>query len=113
MDEIIRRYCPGQGRHFFDASSKRFFASRMPHYGLEGPGGCFFVTSEQFVASDGTKAPRLYTVRQLIESRKIVDGAYATVAPANDVKTIVEFNRLTRGRAWSAARQLAEGKGEA
>lgn len=100
MDVIKTRYCPGEGRHFFDPSSCRFFRSRMPHYGFEGPGGCYFVTSEQFVSSDGIPARRRYTVRQLIVAPWGSGGR-------NDIRTIGEFNKLSRCATNSLARKLA------
>ena len=53
------------GGHFFDPDSMRFFSSRIqnnpPHV---GPGGVFFVTSEQFISGDRlARGPRRYTVR--------------------------------------------------
>lgn len=93
MQEIIDEYNPGVGRHWFDASTKRFFRSRLPQSGYRGPGGTFFVSSEQFVGSDHIPARRRYTVRQL------KDG---------DIKTVGEFNVLSRSGANALARRCAE-----
>ena len=49
--------------HWFDAGAIRFFRTRFPDRRVYG--GKYFVTSEQFVGSDGTKAPRKYSVRQV------------------------------------------------
>jgi hypothetical protein len=77
INEIIMHHRE-TGGHFFDASAKRFFSSRI---GSVVIGGRYFITSEQF--SDGT--PRLYTIRECINGR-IEDAsefqAYATGAEA-------------------------------
>lgn len=71
------------GQHFFDPDAMRFFRSRV----LRGViGGRFFITSEQFVPSDGTPEPRRYTIR-VIDERGHVDTlgdfqAYSTPAQA-------------------------------
>jgi hypothetical protein len=89
MSEIRAAYAPGEGRHFFDRSTMRFFNSRMPRTGYKGPGGIYFVTSEQFVPSSGPAHPRKFTVRQL-------------VGPG-DIKTVGDFNSMTRAEAASLA----------
>ena len=50
------------GCFFFEPSAMRFFRSRVCADVFEGPGGIYFVTSEQFEASDGWRAARRYTV---------------------------------------------------
>lgn len=45
--------------HWFSPDTMRFFRSRLERTAYVGPGGVFFVTSEQF--SD--ESPRLYSVR--------------------------------------------------
>jgi len=49
---------------------------------IEGPlrGGRLFVTSEQFVGSDGYAAPRLFTVRMVSD-----EGRVSTVGPFNEM----------------------------
>ena len=47
------------GQHYFDKDTMRFFRSRVAKVTHSGPGGIFFVTSEQFDAT----SPRLFTVR--------------------------------------------------
>jgi NADPH-dependent ferric siderophore reductase len=84
------------GRFFFEPATMRFFRSRVGSTVYEGPGGVYFVTSEQFVPSSGRPHPRLYTVRQF-------DPA------TGDVDSVGEFNELTKGRAHRAARKLAAG----
>ena len=78
INEIIMHHRE-TGGHFFDASAKRFFSSRI---GSVVIGGRYFITSEQF---DRDNSPRLYTIRECINGR-IVDAsefqAYATGAAA-------------------------------
>ncbi len=100
--EAIRLYSPGEGRHFFDTASMRFFRSRLPQFAYSGPGGIYFVTSEQFVAWDGSfRKPRAYTVRKVTPHTAEQNGK---------VKTIGEFNTLTRYAANKLAAQLAVGE---
>lgn len=63
------------GQHFFDRSSMAFFNSRIESTNVIG--GKYFVTSEQFVGSDGTRDPRKYTVRS-VETRGVERGAVKT-----------------------------------
>jgi len=58
--EEIKKAAKG---HFFDKDSMRFFDSRVCLDAFDGPGGCFFVTSERFHGSHGYKGKRLYTIR--------------------------------------------------
>lgn len=54
------------GGNFFDHLSVRFFLSRNLRPVCPLPdGGALFVTSEQCEYSDGTRAPRKYTVREM------------------------------------------------
>lgn len=98
MSEIRERYNPGEGRHFFDRSSMRFFRSKLPAYGYEGPGGVYFVTSEQFIGISGVPSSRKYTVRQLLER----DGEPC-------VNTVGEFNVMDA----RTARYMAKGYAKA
>jgi hypothetical protein len=87
------------GRFFFEPATMRFFRSRVGSSVYQGPGGVFFVTSEQFVASvwnDRRSYGRHFTVRQFNPETA-------------DIKTVGEFNKLTRGCAHRAARKLAAG----
>lgn len=52
------------GGFFFSGGWMRFFRSRLESAAIQGPGGIFFVTSEQMVYSSGEKAPRSFTVRE-------------------------------------------------
>ncbi len=53
-----------RGLHFFDPSTLRFFRSRVHPQVYQGPGGVYFVTSEQFVSSKGWADKREFTIRQ-------------------------------------------------
>lgn len=96
MSEVRAGYAKlaGPDGHWFDADAARFFRSILPKLAFYGPGGVYFVTSEQFVGSDGVAAPRRYTVRAWHGGR---------------VDTVGEFNTLSRNRAVSLAEQLSGG----
>ncbi len=79
--------------HFFDAGSTRFFNSRYPQTGIRKGDKAYFITSEQFIGSEGHHAPRLYTIRQL---------DYKT----GDVDTVGDFNKLTKSQAQTALKNL-------
>jgi hypothetical protein len=84
-----------RGFHFFDSSTMQFFRSRVLSQTFEGKDAVYFVTSEQFVGSDGHKNARRYTVR--------------TFSPETaDIRTVKPFNELTRCRALRIARDLAQ-----
>lgn len=91
IEEIIRRYQPGQGRHWFDRDTLRFFRSRLPQGGLESEHGVFFVTSEQ-----PPHGRRQYSVRKL-------------VGPG-DIDTVGAFCSMTRGEAHGLCKRSADGK---
>jgi hypothetical protein len=91
----IERASERAGSHFFDRDTKRFFRSRTLADAFHGTGGCYFVTSEQFVNSDGHKAERKFTVRKF-------DPVTA------DIDTFGPFNELSRSRALSIARIASE-----
>jgi hypothetical protein len=84
------------GFHWFDEDTLAFFDSRVEDAVYEGPGGVFFVSSEQFHGSDGDSGPRRWTVRRF-------DPETA------DIETVGPFNVLDRDAAREAARQLASG----
>ena len=79
--EIRETYDPGPGRHWFDPDTMRFFKTQMGRWGYRGPGGTYFVSSEQ-----GPRMPRKYTVRRLAGPGRIdtvgVFGGYKTGAAA-------------------------------
>ncbi len=82
--------------HFFDADAMRFFDSRVLPKVYEGPGGVYFVTSEQFHGSTGS-LPRKYTVRRF-------DPA------TSDVDTEGAYNDLSRDSAIQRAQECASGE---
>ena len=91
--EIRETYDPGPGRHWFDPDTMRFFKTRMGRWGYRGPGGTYFVTSEQ-----GPGMPRLYTVRRL--------------AGPGRIETVGEFcGYKARSTAIEAARAHAMDRG--
>lgn len=91
METIRRAYGPGEGRHWFDPSTMRFFRCRLPAngYRAEHGDGYYFVSSEQ-----GPDGVRKYTVREMrrdaeSEPYRIGDRggfqAYATRSAADRV----------------------------
>lgn len=70
----VRRANKAAGYHFFDRSTMRGFRSIV---GRTVYGGRYFITSEQFVGSDHTAAPRKYTVRE--------------AKPGGDINTVGQF----------------------
>jgi hypothetical protein len=97
--DIKAIYNPGEGRHWFDRSTMRFFRTKLPRVGYQADNGdIYFVTSEQFVGSHSID-PRRYTVRKLIGQ--------------GDIQTIGEFNTIpTIGEATQAAKMYALGPKE-
>ncbi|MFH1635796.1 MAG: hypothetical protein ABIG63_17530 [Chloroflexota bacterium] len=85
------------GGHFFDKGTMRFFRSRVDQEVHQGPGGVFFVTSEQFVPSGGRPMPRKYSVRRFNPE-------------SGDIVTAGEFNEMGQYDAHEAARKLAAEK---
>ncbi len=81
------------GFYFFERATLRFFRSRIERAVYEGPGGVYFVTSEQFVGSEYT-APRMWTVRKFWPE-------------TGDCETAGKFNELPREDAMKIARALA------
>jgi hypothetical protein len=88
IDDIKSQYQPGNGRHWFDPETLRYFNGRLPQYGWTGPGGVYFVTSERY-----ERSPRRYTVRQL-------------VCPGH-IRTVGQFNVLSKGAAVGMAKRMA------
>lgn len=78
------------GSHFFDRATMRYFASRV---GSAVYGGRIFLTSEQFMPSQGAPNPRKYTVRLVTDN--------------GDIRTIGPFNELSREDAQRLAKLLA------
>jgi hypothetical protein len=69
----IRQANAAAGFHFFSDGAMKFFRSRVDTQVYEGPGGVFFVTSEQLEFRDYS-APRMWTVHQVRPDGSI-DGA--------------------------------------
>lgn len=87
----LRTVVNGAGSYFFSPGAMSGFNSRLLDglWALDGneakPGARFlFLTSEQFVASDGTAAPRTYKVRHL--TLKVSDDG----APGVYIETLSE-----------------------
>lgn len=83
--QSIRSTNAAAGGHWFSPGARRFFRSWIGQRVHEGPGGVFFVSSEQFDA----RSPRLYTVRQAVDNGKrikTVGGfqAYASRSAAHN-----------------------------
>ena len=97
MSDIRNHYERGEGaRHWFDPSSMRFFRSRLPQtaYTTDDGARSYFVTSEQFVGSQGA-APRKFTVR-------------CYTWETRDISTIGAFNEIaSRSTATAQAKALA------
>lgn len=68
------------GLHFFERSTMRFFRSKVERGVYQGPGGVYFITSEQFVGSNGIADARKYTVRRFVPET----GECSTVGPFNE-----------------------------
>lgn len=66
--DAIKRANRQSGHHFFDPESLRFFRSIV---GRTVIGNRYFITSEQFVPSDGPPEPRRYTVRVADDAGRI------------------------------------------
>ena len=95
--------------HFFDRDTKRFFRSRILPTTYEGPGGIYFVTSEQFHSpTTGYTAQRGYTVRKFEQGERVRESDGRTVSTVK-IDTVGDFNVMTRAQAVRMARKLAEG----
>ena len=97
----IKRENRTSGYHFFEANALRFFNSKISSTVYQGEGGVFFVTSEQFVPTDGSPPyPRMFTVRRFMPET----GDVRTASTFQEFKTVEE--------ARAAARYYAEHKPE-
>ena len=76
------------GQYWFEQSAMRFFRSKIESKVIRGR---YFITSEQFVASNGQADPRRYTVRRADD-----DGSITTIGP---------FNQYTMAEARAALEQ--------
>lgn len=88
----IKNAARAAGSYWFDPDTLRFFKGRVLPSVYQGPGGIFFVSSEQY-----RDAPRGYTVRQFHPDNPTVMG------------TVGEFNVLTRDQAIRKAKESAAG----
>ncbi len=85
-----------KGGHWFDRGTMRFFNSRVGDSVYQGPGGVYFVSSEQFEGSTYT-APRRFSIRQFNPRDCSVD-------------TVANFQKFEDGRQAAAeAKRLARG----
>ena len=84
------------GYYFFSRDTMKFFRSRVGATVYEGRGGIYYVTSEQFVGSDGSSGPRRFTVRQFNPD-------------CGDINTVGPFNEMSSHKANKLAGLLAEG----
>lgn len=87
LSEIKRLYRPGEGRHWFDPDTRRFFKTKLPATGLAAPHGNFFITSE--TNPFGVTA---FTIR----CQRLDDG---------DIETVGDFHRY---RTAGAAREALQ-----
>lgn len=79
--------------HWFDASTLRFFSSRLPDPYTRLIGGRYFVSSEQYRPLYGAPEARMFTIREVMSDAK--------------VETVGEFQGYsTRRAAERAARDL-------
>lgn len=92
----VKRSNREAGFHFFDRATMRFFDSRVESGLYRGPGGVYFITSEQFHGSTGSQA-RMFTVRKFDTATGDVD----TCGKFNELRFIEDARDL--------ARQLAKG----
>lgn len=83
------------GQYFFEPATMRFFSSKLASRTVYG--GRYFLTSEQFVGSDGYAAPRKYTIRACYDGKIDTVGdfqQYQTIEEARAaVRELVKFNR--------------------
>lgn len=97
--EQIRAANKAAGFFFFEPDTVRFFRSRILPTVHSGPGGVYFLTSEQFVSSRGVASPRRYTVR------KFNPGS-------GDIDTVGEFNSMSKAHATKLAKRCAAGEND-
>lgn len=84
----IRSANKAAGHHFFDKDALEFFRSAIYN---DLYAGRYFITSEQFVASDGEEFPREYSVREAHD-----DGSITTV-DLPKFKSLAEAQAACRG----------------
>lgn len=77
------------GYHFFDASSMRFFRSRIGSKQVYA--GRYFITSEQFEDMNHNRHPRRYTIREIREN-----GSIDTVGEFQQYATLREAKEAAK-----------------
>ena len=87
----VKRSNQEAGFHFFDRATMRFFDSRIESGLYRGPGGVYFITSEQFHGSTGNQA-RKFTVRRFNTGTADID----TVDHFNEILFIEDARTLAR-----------------
>ena len=60
----VRQLNEQKGFHFFSPDTTRFFRSRYPETAIKKGDTAYFITSEQFVSSEGESSPRKFTIRK-------------------------------------------------
>jgi len=91
----IERANDRAGFHWFEPATKRFFRCRVGSDVYQGPGGIFFVSSEQ-----GPHSGRAFTVREFKPQTA-------------DIDTFGPFNKLGRARAHRLAKLASEDREKA
>lgn len=91
MHDIEREYAPGEGRHWFDKDTMRFFRTRLPLSGWRGAGGTYFTSSEK-----PYRHGRRYSVRRLVGPGCIdTVGDFCGYATAAQARSVAK--RLAKG----------------
>lgn len=89
---LIKESARANGSHWFDPDTMRFFGSKIEPKVFEGPGGIYFVSSEQ-----PPHGKRSWTVRKF--------------TPPDDINTVGELcGHATREEAHLAAKEAAQGQ---
>lgn len=80
------------GSHFFDRGNMRFFNSRIGRTAyLDGAGGAYFITSEQFVDHNrGYVGPRKYTVRHYSDCSIDTVGKHMSYVSTQDALAAIK-----------------------
>lgn len=85
----IQAAMKADGSHWWDKDTMKFFATRIESEVFSGPGGIYFVTSEQ-----PPHGPRMCSVRQFDPVQR-------------KIKTVGEFCSMSKADAKKQARKLA------
>lgn len=73
IKELKALYAEKKHGYFFSPGAMRFFESRLCQNVIVRESGYYFVTSEQFVSSEGVASPRKYTVRVMDKDTGDID----------------------------------------